>query len=468
MRQDPKRARSTRKVRRDFTGGKRGDGHRRRHRVRRPDPATIRIGRPDGNTTAVGGLVSYGVFLRENGIDDALTRIGRRLKSSPSVVYPMGGQLRLLTDAFAVGETRVFGVEGLASDPLFVRLAGGRVPSIDTLYDDLDRFDETALGELEELGAQQGLRSVRALRGPFVYLDVDTTVLPIAGRHEGALPGPNPRYHGRPSFHPMLARIAATDTIVGAQLRPGNTGFGTDDVPRLRAWVQRAGHHLRRGAALCVRVDAAGDCAEVLKALHELEAFYVIKAHVTQDLLTAVWNVPSWRTVDRDADGRATRQVAEIDFVRNSWRERALPPVRVIAVRSRDRPGKQVPLLDNFDLDWSLQVFLTNRVDDPDDIAWAYDRRAGIEPLIAELKGAWGLGHASSFGFAANHAVVLLKVLAHNLLARYARERFASLPDCRTAWRRRTLLRVPARLSRSGRRSFLHLPPGSALLRRLE
>jgi len=113
--------------------------------------------------------------------------------------------------------------------------------------------------------------------------------------------------------------------------------------------------------------------------------------------------------------------------------------------------------------DWTVQVFLTNRVDDANEIAWDYDKRAGIEPLIAELKGAWGIGHASCYSFAANHALLLLKMLTHNLLDRYTTEQFSELPRWRTPWRRRTLLRVPGRLSHSGRQRKLHLPPGSPL-----
>ena len=44
--------------------------------------------------------------------------------------------------------------------------------------------------------------------------------------HEGALPGYNPRYHGRPSYHPILARWAEVDAVVGARLRPGDTSLG--------------------------------------------------------------------------------------------------------------------------------------------------------------------------------------------------------------------------------------------------
>src|ERR1700733_45483 len=456
-----KKTPSTSKVRRDVTGGKRGDGHRRRRRVRRPDPQIIRAGKPDPSVTGVAGLVGFGGFVRRLGIDRALHASFDRLKSGHGVIYPMGAPLRLLTDAFAVGETRVFGVEALASDPLFTYLAGGVVPSIDTLYDDLGRFDDAALEALEGMVADHGLVRVPKLRGPFVHLDVDTSVLPIFGELEGAVPGPNPRYRGRPSFHPMLARIAETGTVVGAQLRHGNTGFGADDMPTLRSWVRRAKGELKKDTSLCVRIDSAGDCAEVLHTLNEEQVFYVIKGKISQDMFGAIHWATNWKTTDVDADKRPIRQVKEIDFSRGVWREKGLK-VRVIAVRSIERHGKQLPLIDG--ADWTVQVFLTNRTDDASEIAWDYDKRAGIEPLIAELKGAWGIGQVSSYSFAANHAMFLLKMLTHNLLDRYATEQFPELPRWRTPWRRRTLLRVPGRLSRSGRGRKLHLPPGSPLL----
>ncbi len=90
-------------------------------------------------------------------MDQALRDAFWHLKPGALVVYPMEAQMRLLIDAAAVGEHRVFGVEALSADPLFVHLAGGVVPSLDTIYRDLRRFDETALGALEKMMATHGL-----------------------------------------------------------------------------------------------------------------------------------------------------------------------------------------------------------------------------------------------------------------------------------------------------------------------
>jgi hypothetical protein len=102
-----------------------------------------------------------------------------------------------------------------------------------------------------------------------------------------------------------------------------------------------------------------------------------------------------------DADGKPTRQVAEVSFARDEWKKQGLT-VRVVAVRSKERDtGKQLYLWN--EAEWTAQAFLTNDLDDDaDELAREYDGRAGIEPLIAELKGAFGIGKVPSADFDAN------------------------------------------------------------------
>jgi hypothetical protein len=109
------------KARRDVLGGQRGDGNERKRLVRRPDPRTIHVGKPDPHLTGVAGLVGFGAYLYELGIDRVLHKLFNHLKTGNRMVYVMGIQLRLLIDLFVVGEFRIFGLEALAADPLFVR-----------------------------------------------------------------------------------------------------------------------------------------------------------------------------------------------------------------------------------------------------------------------------------------------------------------------------------------------------------
>lgn len=462
-------AASTQKVRRDTTGGKRGNGHELqgvRRRVR-PDPGKIAMGKPDAAVTGLAGLIGFGTWARKAGVDAALRKSFGHLKTHRMVVYPMEAQLRLLMDATLVGESRVFGLENLASDPLFTFLAGGVVPSIDVLYDDLARMGESELQALESMVAEHGLAGLREMRPEEIHVDIDTTVECLFGRQEGARPGSNPRYHGRPSYHPILARIADTGRIVGAKLRPGDTSFGAADVPTLVAWIQRIREAVGPRCQITVRIDAAGDCSELFEALGALpNVIYIVKADMTQNLCAAIARQATWTTVEPLVGERPMLQVAEINFVRGVWNERRVYP-RVVAVRSRERDnGKQIFLWD--DLDWTVQAYVTNHHVIPiDEVRHDYNLRAGIEPLIGDLKGGMGIGKVPTQSFNANHAMFLLKVLTYNLQHRYVRECFPSIAAWRTPWIRRALFLIPGRVCKSGRRRTLRVHPRSLLVRDL-
>jgi hypothetical protein len=416
----------------------------------------------------VAGLVMFGAYLRGLGVDRTLRLSFGGLKSRVLGIYPMEAQLRLLIDAFVVGEHRVFGVEGLAVDPLFVLLAGGVLPSIDTLYRDLGRFDDEALGNLSAMMVSHGLKPARALRKRrLVHLDIDTTVTPVFGLEmQGAVPGPNPHYHGRPSYHPIVARVAETDTCVNALLRTGDTGFGNDDASFVGTTIDCVREAIGDKPLLYVRIDAAGDCAAVMRAVHDRGALFLTKARMTPELCGAVMmHNGRWRATDWDADGRPCREVAEIEFRRGEWDDQAQLPVRVIAVRTRERErGKQLYLWTG--LDWTVQTYLTNDMfSDADDLAWDYDGRAGIEPLIGDWKTAWGIGKFSCAGFLANATSFTLKLLSHNLVRRYVIDCVPQLRGWRTSWVRRTLFLVPGRLTRTGRRRRIRLQPRPVLNR---
>ena len=449
----------TEKVRRRGAGGKPALGwewQRTGRRVRRADVRRLHVGATDANLTTVGGLASFNAYTRKLGLHRELGRRFGDLKVGRRVVYPMSAQMQLLLDLSVAGGQRVFDLEMLATDPLFVHLAGGTLPSIDILYDDLRRFDANSLESLEQVVAEHGVAPLRERRLSEVFLDIDTTVMPLFGEQEGARPGPNPRYHGRPSYHPILARVAETGTIIGARLRPGDTGLGELDVEDVEQWLDRTRAALRKSTLLTVRIDAGGDCAALLRAIDAKGAWFLVKMKQTPNLVGAVWATKKWTTVERDAMGRPTRQVAEIKFEREGW-----PPGnwRVFAVRTNDRKsGNQSCLWD--DLDFSVHVFATNdRAHDADELARRYDDRAGIEPVIGELKGGFGIGKVSTACFNANEAAFLLKVLAFNLLRRWVQASHPAIPSWRTHWLRRVCVQIPGRLLRSGGRWELRLAP---------
>lgn len=415
-------------------------------------------GPDDPALSGVGGLVDFNAFVQREKLGQQLARDFGHLKSGKQVVYPIHTQIQLLIDAAIVGARRVFDFEWLAADPLFEHLAGGAVPSIDTLYDDLRRFGPDEREQLEAVVTDHGLRLLRERRPKRVTIDIDTTVTPVFGHQEGAAPGSNPRYHGRPSYHPILARVAETDTVLGARLRTGDTSLGKADVEDVEVWLDRAREAAGPDAVITTRIDAGGDCAALLSAINGRKSLFVVKAKQTPNLLGAAMQTTRWQTVDRDADGNPSRQAAEIDFQRDDWpsgNER----YRVLAVRTNERDsGRQVCLWEGLDL--SVQFYVTNDHDrDIDDLARVYDDRAGIEPLIAELKNGFGIGKASSSCFGANEVALLIKLLAYNLMRRWVSAELPAIASWRSSWIRRAAILVPARLLRSGGRWLLRRAP---------
>ncbi len=459
MRQQIPGASGTQKVRRGRLGGKRAPGHewqKKQKRVRRADARRLRQGPDDSSLSGVGGLIAFNAFLQEEGIGRELRRRFARLKQGHRVVYPMHTQLQLLIDAAAAGAQRVFDLECLAPDPIFEHLAGGAVPSIDTVYKDLARFDKDAIEALEALVAEQGLRPVASAQLDAVTVDIDTTVMPLFGCQEGARLGPNPRYHGRPSYHPILARVAEFDTILGARLRPGDTSMGDSDVEDVTCWIDRLREVVGPNTVITVRVDAGADCSSWFEALDGRGVHFIVKARQTAELLGAATFHEDWAIVDRDADGQPTRRVAVLDFRREDW-----PPgrFRVIAVRTTERySGRQTQLWEG--VDDSVQFFVTNDLHgDPDEVALRYDARAAIEGTIRELKEHFAIGSVPTGRFDANEAAFLIKVLAFNLLRRWVLACCPEVSPWRASWVRRLLICIPARLLRAQGRFQLRLAP---------
>lgn len=449
----------TQKVRRESLGSKRAPGwewQQAGKRVRRASADALGEGKVDPSLSGVGGLVSFNQFVQADGVAGELYAGFGHMKRGAGVVYPMHTQMQTLIDAYVAGAKRVFDFEWLAADPLFAHLAGGAVSSIDTIYDDLRRFEPEDLERLEGFVAAQGLQPIKDTFFERLTIDIDSTVTVVFGEQEGAAVGYNPRHPGRQSYHPLLARVAETDTILGARLRPGDTTLGEGDVEDIEQWLDRV-HEASPNSVVTVRIDAGGDCATLLSAVDRKKAYFVVKLHQTAALVGAVWAKKSWHTVDRDADGKPSRQVAVIDFARKDWPEGRY---RVFAVRTNERvSGKQSELWSDSDL--SVHVFVTNDFDrDIADLARLYDDRAGIEPLIGELKNAFGIGKVSTGAFNANEAALLLKLLAYNLMRRWVAATCTGMVcSWRASWIRRACVLVPARLLRSGGRWVVRLAP---------
>lgn len=464
MKQKSTSTSDTQKVRRRAAGGKPSQGHplqKEERKIRRPNPSSTMIGKPDPTLTGVGGLLSFHLFTKRIGLGSTFQSLFGKLKIGKRVVYPMAAQMQLLIDAAICGASRVFGIESLALDPLFVRQVGGSVPCIDTIYDDLRRFEEEDLEEMEAIVAAHGLAGLNSSDFVELTMDVDTTVTPLYGEQEGAKLGPNPKHKGRPSYHPILASIAETRSVVGARLRHGNTGLGELEAEDLDTWIDRVRAKVGPNTIITVRIDSGGDVGELLELVASKRCHFLVKLKQHATLLGAVAAIApgEWRVVDCDADGKETRAVAEVDFRRDCWPSETKDRYRVFAVRSSERiSGRKTCLWD--DNDASVSIYVTNdKGADADDLALKYDARAGMETVISALKTGFTIGAYPTKEFNANEAAFLLKVLAYNLMHRWHAEQHPKESRWSARWIREFFVQVPGRLLRVGGRWVLRLAP---------
>lgn len=129
------------------------------------------------------------------------------------------------------------------------------------------------------------------------------------------------------------------------------------------------------------------------------------------------------------------------------------PKVRRIVRRVRPTPGSQLSLLT----EWSYHPIITDRVGATIDLEADHRRHAVIEDTIRDLKYGVGLNHLPSGKFGANAAWLALNVIAHNT-ARCTTRIGLGETLIETGTLRRHHLRVPGRITRSGRKQTLHLP----------
>jgi len=296
----------------------------------------------------------------------------------------------------------------------------------------LDRVFETILGRAWAAGAGPGA-------GPLT-IDLDSTIVEVAGRQkQGAGYG----YTKRLGYHPLLATRADTGEVLHARMRKGSASSqrGAERfVCELVARVRRLG----ASGTLTVRADSGFWSYKTIAALERHGVRYSIGVSQQAHVRAAIALIPEqdWQPLpDYPPDGIA--QIAE----------GSLSGRRLIVRRTR-LVGAQAALFP----DWRHHAFLTDRSEPLAQVEADHRRHAQIELAIRDLKEGSGLNHAPSGRFSANAAWLLISCLAHNLLRWLARLGLGEQGPIVAQTIRRRYLTLPGRITRSGRRSTLHLP----------
>ena len=275
-------------------------------------------------------------------------------------------------------------------------------------------------------------------------LDLDSTVFERYGQQEGSLKGHNPRKHGRPSHHPLLAGLAEAHFLLQGWLRSGNCGAARGVVEFLQEALALWG---QRQTIRLVRADSGFFEDKLLCFLEPRSLPYIVVARLTKWVKREAQRVAAWKALDE------IYSVGEFRVQLLGWeRERRFVALRELVREGRNRVGRRLLEVPGY----TFRVFVTSRSDAPEEIWRDYNRRADMENRIAELKHDLGADGFCLKEFFATEAAFQAVLLLFNLLSEF--QRAAGLPAYREPATLRTqVFTCGAILGRAGRRLVLHL-----------
>jgi hypothetical protein len=192
--------------------------------------------------TPFGGIAVFISFLGKIGFVEAVRQHMPIRYTSPNQIDPTFTFTAFLMSVL-VGARRFAQVSLLRGDRALHGLLGlTRFPTDDTVRNLFRRFGMGHVQRLfEPLAEWQRQRLPQRDEG--YTLDLDSTVLERYGKQEGSLKGHNPRKHGRPSHHPLLAVLNEAHFLLHGWLRSGNCGTsrGVEEFLKeaLALWGQR-------------------------------------------------------------------------------------------------------------------------------------------------------------------------------------------------------------------------------------
>jgi hypothetical protein len=183
--------------------------------------------------TPFGGLVVFFEFLQQVGYGEAVKQHLPFRLTSPNAIDPVETFTAFLLSVVA-GARRFAHTSLLRADVALHELLGiTRFPVDDTIRNLFKRFGQ---GQCQSFSS--GLWNWQLERLPECSsgysLGLDSTVFERYGRQQGALRGPNPRKHGRPSHHPLVSVLAEAHFLLHGWLRSGNCGSARGAVEFLK------------------------------------------------------------------------------------------------------------------------------------------------------------------------------------------------------------------------------------------
>lgn len=410
---------------------------------------SLRIRFSETHLTHYGGMVLIHRFCNKLG----LRRMIQRQVNSVERVgdYDPATLFLILLYAIIMGLKRIHKTEILQYNGTFLKLLGlCRFPNRSTLRRFLKRLRPQSIRQVVTL--HDRLRS-RLFHSPWsrtsLVLDLDSVVLVIYGRKQGAQVGYNPKKPGRRSYHPLLAFEARLQEFWHGSLRSGKAVSATGAVPFIRRCLVKVPKDLAR-SRIRIRADSGFCSRRIVEFLDSERVRYAIVARLYPPIKTRSYSCV-FQKLKNDWE------VGTFQFQPPHW----LRPHQYVVVRrpiSEDPiEAKQLTLFRRGK--YAYHVLISNLTLQPWRIWRFYAGRAIIEKDIRELLHDYPLGDTPTQDWIANVAFFHLLLLAYDVVHWFKRlclsreYLHATLDTIRSMF-----LAIPARLIKQGSRNVLCLP----------
>lgn len=393
--------------------------------------------------TPLGGATVFVVFLHKLGWVEKIRQHMPVRWKSPNHIDPAATFIAFLMAVLA-GAKRFAHANWLRGDRALHAVLGlSRFPIDDTIRNLFRRFGMGDVHRLFDPLAEWQMERL-PVRNDGYSLDLDSTVFERYGQQEGSLKGHNPRKHGRPSHHPLLAVLAEAPFLLHGWLRSGNCGAARGVVEFLQEALALWG---QRQMIRLVRADSGFFEDKLLCFLEPRSLPYIVVARLTQWIKREAQRVEAWKSLDE------IYSVGEFRVQLLGWeRERRFVAIRELVREGRNSLGRRLLEVPGY----TFRVFVTSRSDAPEEIWRDYNRRADMENRIAALKHDLGADGFCLKEFFATEAAFQAVLLRFNLLSEF--QRAAGLAAYREPATLRTqVFTCGAILGRAGRRLVLHL-----------
>ena len=285
-------------------------------------------------------------------------------------------------------------------------------------------------------------------RTPLVF-HLDSVVLTLYGKQQGARVGDNPKKKGRPSYHPLLCFEAHGQEFWHGSLRPGDAASNTGARALVRRCLEKGPSSLAR-SRMRLLADSGFFSGKLVGDLDQAGCGHIIVCPKAKNYLPA-----AQRAGFRERSfGWA---VAEFRFQPRGWKTE---PRFIMVRRPLPEDPEEAQQLTLFKAGrYAYSAFVTNLDLQPWRIGKTYQARANVEKSIRELLQSFSLNKIPTQQWVANVAFLQRLLLAYTLVHWFKR---LCLPEAYATATvetiRQEFLVLPAKLTQHGGRNVLQLP----------